>query len=53
MNFGSLSLTIVSGNPCSLTISAMNMGASSAAVIVVHSGIRCTSDMSQHSTTHI
>ena len=48
MNFGSWSLTIVSGRPCSQAtcISFMKSGASCAAVVVVHSGIRCTSDVS-------
>ena len=51
VNLGSLSLTIVSGSPCSRTICDMNIGASCATVVVVCSGIRCTSDINQHSTT--
>ena len=53
VNLGSRSLTIVSGSPCNRTTLDMNNGASSAAIVVVHRGIRCTRDVNLHSTTQI
>ena len=51
VNFGSRSLTIVSGSPWRRTTFVMNNGASWAAVVVVVNGIRCTRDVNLHSTT--
>ena len=53
VNFGSQSLTTVSGSPWRRTTFVMNNGASWAAIVVVVNGIRCTSDVSLHSTTQI
>ena len=53
VNFGSWSLTIVSGSLWRRTMFVMNNSASWAAVVVVVNGIRCTRDVSLHSTTQI
>ena len=53
MNFGSWSLTIVSGSPWRGTMCVMNSGASCEAVIIVHSSIRCTREVNLHSMTQM
>ncbi len=52
VNFGSLSLTIVLGKPCSLTTSRIYIPDKSLAVIVVCTGIKCTMVVIRQTTTH-
>ena len=52
VNLESLLEMMVSGSPCSLTISLTNSHASSEALVVVHMGIRCTMDVSLQIMTH-
>ena len=52
VNFESLSDTIISGNPCNLTIWVMNNDASSDARVVVLMDIKYTIDVNRQIITH-
>ena len=53
VNFGSQSLTIVSGSLWRQTTCVMNSGTSCEAVVIVRSGIRCTRDVNLHNMTQM